>query len=164
MREIPHLALKTNCAGTARLGPFLGLLGPWGVTDKRSFALVRRRVVLWCWTVGATRDGPMRPAKRGSPLTTKHQGALEGSAMFSASRSKPRSFAVFCGLSLVSPPCGSKPLLQLTAGTERACGSVWLVIRPQAKIRVRALSCVHITSQGPRPSLCRVHTVSVLGR
>ena len=114
--------------------------------------------------VGATRDGPMRPATRGSSLTTKQQGALERSVMFSASRSKPRFFALLCGVSLVSPPCGSKPLLQLTAGTERACGSVWLVIRPQAKIRVRALSCVHITSQGPRPSLCRVHTVGVLGR
>ena len=113
--------------------------------------------------VGATRDGPMRPATRGSSLTTKQQGALERSVMFSASRSKPRFFALLCGVSLVSPPCGSKPLLQLTAGTERACGSVWLVIRPQAKIRVRALSCVHITSQGPRPSLCRVHTVGVLG-
>ena len=113
--------------------------------------------------VGATRDGPMRPATRGSSLTTKQQGALERSVMFSASRSKPRFFALLCGVSLVSPPCGSKPLLQLTAGTERACGSVWLVIRPQAKIRVRALSCVHITSQGPRPSLCRVHYVEFLG-
>ena len=47
----------------------------------------------------------------------------------------------------------------LTSGTERACGSVWLVIWPQAKHRVRALSRVHITSQGPRPSLCRVRTV-----
>ena len=38
-----------NRAVAARLEPFLGLLGPWGVTDKRSFALVCRRFVLWCW-------------------------------------------------------------------------------------------------------------------
>ena len=159
MREIPHLALKTICAGTARLGPFLGLLGPWGVTDKRSFALVCRRIALWCWCHSRRADA------------TCHARQLTNHETARCSRTKRNVLGVSIEAQILRSPLwcvarvatvGSKPLLQLTAGTERACGSVWLVIRPQAKIRVRALSCVHITSQGPRPSLCRVHTV-ILG-
>ena len=44
---VPTSRYNTNRAETARLEPFLGHLGPWGVTDKRSFALVCRRFVLW---------------------------------------------------------------------------------------------------------------------
>ena len=129
-----------------------------------SKALICRRIALWCWCTSRRADATCHARQPTNHETARCFRTKCNVLGFSiSSRSKPRPFALLCGVSLVSQLCGSKPLLQLTAGTERACGSVLLVIRPQAKHRVRALSRVHITSQRPRPSLCREHTAGVLG-
>ena len=73
---VPTSLCNTNRAETGRLEPFLGLLGPWGVTLTSEVSLWF--VVGLSCGVGATRDGdgPMRPATREAAHRPRSNGAL----------------------------------------------------------------------------------------
>ena len=123
---VPTSLCNTNRAEAARLEPSLGLLGPWGVTDKRSFALACRQFALWCWCHSRRADANCHARQ---PIDTKQRRALEpGTQPLPA----PNSAAV--APPSVPPPSARRIAVQLTAGD------------PDAAVRVSS-ACDLVTSK-----------------